>query len=236
MKLIVAPEICRQFPDLHIGIVMGTGLQNGQANAEVTALTEAAATQVRAALTLESLAQHPFIVAWRETYRRFKSKPSDFRPTAEALLRRVLRGEPIPSISTVVDLYLAVQAEWYLPIGGYDSTRITGDIRLRFSPGNEPCLPIGATTEELTYAGEVVYADDEKILTRRWNYRDCDAAKITPESHTIALFCEAALSEIPADAVTRCTERLASDLQRFCGGTVKHAFVTAEQPELDLAV
>jgi DNA/RNA-binding domain of Phe-tRNA-synthetase-like protein len=180
-------------------------------------------------MSLERLNEHPYIMAWRETYRRFGAKPKDHRPTAEALLRRVVRGEDLPTISTIVDLYLAGETEYYLPIGGYDRAHIVGDITLRFSPGNEPFVPIGASqATETTFAGEVVYSDAEKVLTRRWNYRDCDAAKITAASQNIVLLCEAAMPEIPTDHVQCCAETLAANLERFCGGTLNALVITRQ--------
>lgn len=236
MRLVIDRDILTLFPDLRIGIVTGRGLQNGSANDEVERIKGAAAAGVQQRLSTEALVQHPYILAWREAYRRFGAKPKDHRPTAEALLRRILRGEGIPTISKAVDLYLAVEAEFYLPIGGYDLEKVDGDIALRLSAGDEPFIPIGATAaEEKTSSGEVVYADASKVLTRRWNYRDCNAAKVTTESRDIALFCEAPFPEIPTDQLQQCTGRLADYLQRFCGGTISVHFVEAQaQPVQEL--
>ncbi len=228
MKLVIEQKVIDLFPDLRIGIVTGRGIDNIGASDEIEAIKRAAAAAVQQHLSTETLSQHPYILAWRETYRRFGTKPKDHRPTAEALLRRILRDEGMPTISKAVDLYLAVEAEFYLPIGGYDLEKVEGDITLRLSPGDEPFTPIGALKpEEMTYSGEVVYADSRKILTRRWNYRDCDAAKITQESHDIALFCEATVPEIPTDHLVKCTNQLADYLQRFCGGSISTHFVEA---------
>ena len=232
VKLIIAQDVLDMFPNLRIGVVAGRGVNNTGTNADLEKIKQSAAATVRQNLTNESLAQLPQITAWRETYRRFGSKPNSFRPTAEALLRRIIRGEDIMTISPAVDAYLAIEAEFYLPIGGYDLDHIVGDITLRLSPGEEPFTPIGGgEAEEKTYAGEVVYADSEKILTRRWNYRDCDAAKITQESHDIALFCEATMPDITTTQLTDCTERLADYLRRFCGGTVASQLVEAQQQQ-----
>ncbi len=159
MQLVITQELLAKYPDLRIGMITGQGLNNTNAYQEVETINHTAAEALRRQLTLETLSQHPYIAAWRETYRSFGSKPSDYRPTAEALLRRTLRGESISSISTIVDVYLGIELEYYLPIGGYDLDHVDGDITLRFSPGDEPFFSIGSTTEEKTYAGEVVYAD-----------------------------------------------------------------------------
>lgn len=228
MRLIIANDIVDLFPDLRIGIVTARGVNNLSHNEEIEAIKRAAAEAVRQKFSNENLSQHPYITAWRETYRRFGTKPKEYRPTAEALLRRILRGDGIPTISKVVDLYLVVEAEFYLPIGGYDLDKITGDIILRLSPGDERFIPLGmAQVEEITYPGEVVYSDSNRVLTRRWNYRDCDFAKITHESRNVVLFCEAALSDIPTDHLARCVQQLAVYLQRFCNGSIATHLIEA---------
>jgi DNA/RNA-binding domain of Phe-tRNA-synthetase-like protein len=164
---------------------------------------------------------HPYIAAWRETYRSIGVKAKKYNPTCEALMRRILEGEPIPRINTVVDTYLVVEAETFLPCGGYDLDRIQGDITLRYSPGNEPFVPLGGGTQEETNTGEVVYADSKTILTRKWNFRDADSTKITLDSKNIALFSEAAVPQIPTNAVSAFVGRLKSLLQKFCGGEIR---------------
>lgn len=236
MKLIIAEEVRSQFPDLRIGLVVAHGIDNTREDLAVAAITQAAAQTVRQNLTVETLTAHPYIQAWRSTYQQFGSKPNSFRPTAEATLRRIIKGETIAPISAVVDLYLAVELHHYLPIGGYDLAHVVGDITLRTSPGDEPFTPIGAgEATEKTYAGEIVYADATKILPRRWNYRDCDSAKITPSSTDIALFCEAPVLAIPSEALQACTTQLAELLQQHCQGKSVRSFLeTQSQPELEL--
>ena len=132
----------------------------------------------------------------------------------------MLRGDPLPTISPVVDAYLAIETEFYLPIGGYDLANIQGDITLRFSRGGEVFVPLGGETTETSYDGEVVYVDAEKVLTRRWNYRDCDSAKITASSRDIVLGCEATGADVTTTTLDTCMSSLAEYIHYFCGGTV----------------
>jgi DNA/RNA-binding domain of Phe-tRNA-synthetase-like protein len=60
------------------------------------------------------------IRAWREAYQAFKVNPKKFKPSAEALLRRVVKGSPVPWISKAVNAYLLAELSYLLPVGGYD--------------------------------------------------------------------------------------------------------------------
>ena len=73
-----------------------------------------------------------------------------------------------------------------LPHGGYDIKTLSGDLRLTFAQGNEPFQPLGSSdpSADKTKKGEVIYVDDARVLTRAWNYRDCEPTKIAADRTT----------------------------------------------------
>ena len=236
MNLLIGEDVATLFPALRIGVLVARDITNHPTAPALEELKRAACARFCASFTPETLREHPNIVAWRETYRRLGVNPKDHRPTAEALLRRILKGAGIPTINAAVDCYLVVETEHLLPIGGYDLDRVSGDVSLAMSPGREPFLAIGSTQEEHTDEGEIVYHDRERVLTRRWNARDADATKITTESKNLALFVEAALPEIPASDVDGSVARMAEYVGRFCGGTCStHVVAASEVRRLELA-
>ena len=76
-------------------------------------------------------------------YRSFGTKPSDYRPSAEALVRRTLKTGKLPVINTAVDLYNIVSVKHIIPMGGFDADKVEGDIYLRVSEGMEIFTPRG---------------------------------------------------------------------------------------------
>lgn len=74
----------------------------------------------------------------RGLYRRFGIDPTKTRPSSEALLRRVQRGQPWPAINSLVDVCNECSLAAQLPFGLYDMDRIVGDVILRRGgPGEE---------------------------------------------------------------------------------------------------
>jgi DNA/RNA-binding domain of Phe-tRNA-synthetase-like protein len=67
----------------------------------------------------------------RELYRSFGIDPTKTRPSSEALLRRVLKGKPLPAILNAVDLCNFLSLKFMLPLGLYDSEKIDGAVVLR---------------------------------------------------------------------------------------------------------
>jgi DNA/RNA-binding domain of Phe-tRNA-synthetase-like protein len=76
------------------------------------------------------------IAAVRTMYKRVGLDPTKRRPSSEALLRRIRKGEPLPRINSMVDVCNWCSLEFQLPYGLYDAAQIEGDVVLRLGrPG-----------------------------------------------------------------------------------------------------
>lgn len=235
MKIKISDDIIQRYPKINIGIVFTKGINIKETDPELEKLKKEVENKLKSELSLDTLVQHPFINAWRETYRSFgATKVKEHLPSAESLIRNVLKGSSLPKVNTLVDLYCMVSAKHLIPIGGYDLEKIKGDIILRFSKGGEKFLGLGKFEEwKETNPGEVVYADEEKILCRRWNYKDCKITAIRPETKNVCLQVDGA-EGIPAEAVKKATEELAENIKIFCGGTVETTILSSTNLSFEL--
>ncbi len=234
MKLVVTDEIRKNYPELRVGGVVAEELSNNEYSEELISFTKNKFyTFMNKYMTAQKLREHKNIQAWREIYKSFGVKPKKHKPTAEAFLVRVL-NEFVPQINPAVDCYLISETIHLLPIGGYDIDKIEGDIALKYSNGNEEFSGIGSDKEEFTDKGEVVYSDSKRILTRRWNYRDCDYCKIDVNSKRIALFVEGALSIIDDSEIKETVDDIASNLVKFCKAKTKTFFLDKTQNDVQI--
>ena len=223
----ISEEIAESYPYLRMGVIEGACLLNNEVNGELEQMIRKAEDLIRERLTTETINEHPYIKVWRETYRSFGVKPKDYRPTCEALIRRVLKEEQVPTINMIVNCYLLAELEFFLPCGGYDIDKLDGTLCIRYSEGKEEFIPIGAKQVEFTEPGEVVYSDDSKILTRMWNYRDSDLTKITMDTKNVILMVEAPLADISTASLQCFLKRLTMLLSGFCGGLIKSRVLNA---------
>lgn len=79
----------------------------------------------------------------RSAYKSFGKDPSRYRPSAEALLRRVANGKGLYQVCNVVDVLNLVSVETGFSIGGYDLEKIDGSIELGIGAENEHYSAIG---------------------------------------------------------------------------------------------
>ncbi len=123
-------------------------------------------------LSMDKLASHPDVAGWRQVFSSMGVKPSKYRSSLEALLRRVLKEKSLWTVNSVVDLYNCVSIRALLPMGAFDLDKIRGDIEIRFGKSGETFYPLGSEEQEEVLPSHVVYADSEKICTWLWNHRD----------------------------------------------------------------
>lgn len=234
MKFVIADEIFNIFPHLRIGVVVGRGLKNQKDRLpNLDNIIQENTGKLLATAGDKTLTDFAAINAWRETYRAFGVSPKKYKPTAEAFLKRIIKGKPFPNINAAVDAYLAVELLYMLPIGGYDLDNVSGDITLRTSEGNEEFLPLGGENSENTAPGEIVYVDEKIVLTRNWNYRDSDLTKITQDTRNILLASEAALETIGYDALKGTVETIAEYESDSCGGEYSTFFLDRDNPVVE---
>jgi DNA/RNA-binding domain of Phe-tRNA-synthetase-like protein len=73
------------------------------------------AERARERTDVKSLAEHPTVAALRRLFRASGCDPTRYRPSSEALLRRLLKGGDIPAIHPFVDINNCLSAELAVP-------------------------------------------------------------------------------------------------------------------------
>lgn len=129
--------------------------------------------ELRKNYTLEALKENHLIRCYRDFYWGIGIDPTKQRPSAEALLRRVLAGKDLPLINNVVDSYNLASILTLIPMGAYDAAKIKGELRIRYSK-EESFAGIGGVSYKTS--NEIVIADEEKLLCI-YPYRDSELTK-----------------------------------------------------------
>jgi len=94
----------------------------------------------------------------RTMYKKVGIDPTKTRPSNEALLRRVRKGDAIPRINSAVDVVNWCSLEFQLPYGLYDASKISGAVAMRIGAEGEK-YP-GIRKDEVNVGGRITVADD----------------------------------------------------------------------------
>ena len=95
----------------------------------------------------------------RAMYKRVGIDPTKTRPSNEALLRRVRKGQPLPRVNSLVDVINWCSVEFQLPYGLYDRRHIRGPVTLRL--GREGEEYAGIRKDVVHVAGRIALVDEE---------------------------------------------------------------------------
>lgn len=232
MKISIEPKILENFPNAKIGWLRANVAEAGGA-AHVRALKAGLEARLGdIGISADTMMMHPDVRRWREVYSAMGVKPSKYRSSLEALLRRVFKGD-IWEVSPVVDCYDCVSALNLLPMGAHDVEKLRGGLTLRYAENGEKFYPLGAGDAVIECAArQVVYADEEKICCWLWNYRDTRDASVCGETKK-ALFLVDCAFETEWRSVEEGLAALAAELSAIGCEVRGSGVVSAAAPEAE---
>lgn len=153
----LSEEIKRACPVLHVAAV-GCKVTNSPYSAELWEEIDAFTTRFSSSYTMEKIKKRPPIYATRQVYKTLGKDPNRYRPAGEALCRRILKGQPLYRINTLVDLINLLSLKTGYSIGGFDDEAIQGDLTLGVGKEGERFEAIGRGI--LNIKGLPVYRDE----------------------------------------------------------------------------
>lgn len=186
MSLSIDPALSSKYPGLDTEIVMIDGIKVSRENPELEKFKVEIAKKVKEKWTLEQLKEYSVFRAYRDFFWRIGLDPTKNRPASEALIRRILRGNPLPKINTVVDAYNLASIESTISIAAFDRERLKGKLAMRQACDGEIFLGVGMNTPSRLKGGEIVISDDEKLIAI-YPYRDAESSKITENTRSLIL-------------------------------------------------
>ena len=152
------------------------------------------------------------IAAVRTMYKRVGLDPTKTRPSSEALLRRVRRGDQLPRINSMVDVCNWCSLEFQLPYGLYDAAHLNGDVELRLGRDGE-AYP-GIRKDDVHVDGRITLAD----VTGPFGNPTSDSARTMVTSATTrALLVVFAPRDVDARRLAVVLDSTSSRMSEFTG-------------------
>ena len=141
-EIIISDKILTACPSLRIAVLSAT-VVNTDPSPALWEEIRAFETVFRSQCPLDAINKRFPIRATRQAYKALGKEPNRYRPSAEALCRRVVRGLPLYPVSTLVDLINLVSMRTGYSIGGFDEDKIRGNLVLGVGEAGEVFHGIG---------------------------------------------------------------------------------------------
>jgi len=219
MIITISGEVRKAFPDLHVLTSRIEKVTVKKFDPDLEEFKKGILQKIPNIYSLETLKDRPILRAYRDFFWKLGVDPTKIRPAAEALIRRLLRGKPLPRINTLVDAYNLASIKSEISIAAFDSDRIRGELMMRYANMGEEFLGIGMKAPLRLHGREIVISDEEKLLAI-YPYRDAEDTKVTEATRNVLLlFC--GVPGIPIQKLLEAENVTLDFVTKFCGGTVK---------------
>ena len=225
-------ELMERFPDYRVAVLVADNLTVApERGDDLDAYVRGVEAELRAEWGEKPVSEIPEIRSWRTAYKGFGIKSTSYRSSVERLIRTLRRHGRLPRISNLVDLYNAVSVRYRMPAGADDLARVRPPLAFRYARPGDSFIRLGDAerADDPPKEGEVVYADREKVLCRRWNWYQDDRSATSPATRAAVLTVQSVLPEAGA-RLDDAARELAARIGAHCGGTVAWAVADRERP------
>ncbi len=218
MPIQLSPDVKAKFPELNVLAVELKGLAVRDEREDLEAFKGEVIARTKERFTSDDLKDLPILRAYRDFFWRVGIDPTKTRPAAEALIRRILRGNPPPKINTLVDAYNLASVDTRIALAAFDAAKVRGELRMRFARAGEEFSGIGME-KPIALVGNELVIEDDKDLVAVYPYRDADRSKVTTSAiDVLLLIC--GVPGIDYEILEGARERAVEYINRFCGGSL----------------
>lgn len=218
IRVLWSREVERRFPELALGYAVVGGVEVGPRSDELDSFIRSRERELRSRYSVEELIDVPLIRVYRNLFWRLGIDPTKKRPAAEALLRRILRGSGLPSISNVVDAYNIASAETLVTMSAYNLARVGPPLEVRFAKRGERAMLIGGRIWRAS-GDELVLADRLGILCV-YVHGDVERSKVSTSTREVLLVAYGAPG-VESGHLRWALEKAVDYVTRFAGGRVE---------------
>lgn len=202
------------------GVITWTGAAVQAREPKLDALLAEAESRVRVSPPAES-------AAVRAMYRKVGIDPTKTRPSSEALLRRVRKGDALPRVNSAVDIVNWCSLEFQLPYGLYDAAKIAGAVTMRRGLDGEKYA--GIRKDDVNVGGRITVADEIGPFGNPTS--DSARTMVTPET-TELLVVIYAPREVPRAHVEHAMNATADRFALITGGSALRSLVFEDQDRI----
>jgi DNA/RNA-binding domain of Phe-tRNA-synthetase-like protein len=127
MELSINPSIIEILPDFKIGTIHYNNITVSESPQMLKGRLQLFQEQLFFDLEDKEITDFPGLLEWQLIWKALGADPSRYRPSAEALFRRIKKQNYLPSIHSAVDMNSFLSLQYEIPLGLYDADHIEGD-------------------------------------------------------------------------------------------------------------
>jgi DNA/RNA-binding domain of Phe-tRNA-synthetase-like protein len=230
MFIKINPNLFEKQNDLLIGVVAAEGINNKIESKEIEELLTSVVAQQKQIVSGQQVKEFKEFEPYHAAMRNFGISLSRFQMSVEAMLKRLSKGDDIPSISPVVDLANAVSLQYHVPIGVHDIDSLIEDLEIRYVRDDD--VFEGSDDSTGFDREELVYASGNSIRTRRWIWRQMPAGRTNRDSKNLVFPIDGFSENM--ETILTARDTLSSHLKKFFGCNIRVGLIDKNSPSFKI--
>lgn len=217
--ILIDEDLRKAVPEAALGVVFCSASVEAASslqNEEFDALTADVAARYG---ETADIALEPHIKATRAAYRALGKDPARYRNSAEAMLRRVVKGVGLYRVNNAVDVNNMLSIDSGYSLGSYDMAAIRGDIVWKRAPDGESYKGIGKDVLNIEHLPALY--DDDGVFGNPTSDSQRTMIDVGNERKRLLYVI---YSFNGTDDLPLWTEKLCGLLERYCGADIDLCF------------
>lgn len=141
-EIFISGKIQKAIPEMRLGCIRAA-VKVLPSSVDLLNYIDEFCSNIKDQTQIDDVSKIEVISDTKNAYRKLGKDPSRYRPSAEALTRRVVKGKGLYRVNNIVDTLNVISIKHGFSIGGYDMGRITGNVELGVGHHEEPYEAIG---------------------------------------------------------------------------------------------
>ncbi|HET7658367.1 MAG TPA: phenylalanine--tRNA ligase beta subunit-related protein [Bacillales bacterium] len=159
IKVHISTNLLKKIPDFHIGVLAYYDITVSDSPQMLRGRFDYFQEELALRMENKTIADISGLAEWRKVFKTLGIDPSRYRPSAEALYRRLKKGNKLPVIQSAADLNNYISLKHEIPLGIYDLDQIMAPIEIRM--GHEEDEYVGINGRTMNMAGKLLSADEK---------------------------------------------------------------------------
>jgi DNA/RNA-binding domain of Phe-tRNA-synthetase-like protein len=157
LEIKVSAELSTLLPDFKIGVIYYRDITVAESPQMLKGRLRLFQESIYFEMENKNVTDLEGIKEWRQIFKKTGKDPNRYRPSVEALYRRIKKQNYIESVQSAIDINNFFSLQYQLPIGIYDSSKIAGDVIIRVGNTSEEYIGLNGRANSLE--GLIVSAD-----------------------------------------------------------------------------
>ncbi|MBO1512793.1 B3/B4 domain-containing protein [Metabacillus bambusae] len=220
MEILISDELKQLVPEFKIGVVHYQDIQVSDSPQMLMGRLRLFQESLYFDYADQKVSDIPAINEWRKLFKTIGTDPNRYRPSNEALYRRVQKQQYLHTVNSAVDMNNFLSLQYKIPLGIYDVSYLDGDVVIKI--GNEQDSYIAINEREVSLSKKLVSADQHGAFGSP--YVDSKRTAVTSDT-TQALHLIYFQPSLQKDEAINLLQALSNMFTQIHGGTAEFSVI-----------